>query len=168
MASRIMMLHDGLERRGEAFDFVDRARDGFKLHDDVTEELPRRGVDNGAFVAELFELADIVEDARGEQEIDIELGIMRGDAARHAAERDDVFEQAAEIGMVHHFGGRRAFVAAGGFGIDDYAQDQLLEPGIGDGFGVAAQLHKHFFDVGGGVRESSTNIFSTSAVVCGR
>ncbi len=78
---------------------------------------------------------------------------MRGHAARHAAKRNDVFEQAAEIGMVHDFGGRGALVAAGGFGIGDDAENQLFEPRVGNGFGIAAQLHEHFFDVGGRVRE---------------
>ena len=55
---------------GKAFDFVDRAGDGFEFHDDVAEELAGSGVADGAFVAEFFEFADVVENGGGEEQID--------------------------------------------------------------------------------------------------
>src|SRR6266404_4382459 len=54
---------------------------------------------------------------------------------------------------MHYFGSGSALVAASDLGVGDHAEGQLLEPGIGDGFCVAAQLREHFFDVGGGVRQ---------------
>ena len=81
---------------GKAFDFVDGAGDGFEFHHDVAEKLAGRGVADGALVAEFFEFADVVEDRDGEEQVDVELGIMPGDELGHAAEADDVFEQAAD------------------------------------------------------------------------
>src|SRR5713101_4174210 len=108
----------------------------------MAEKLAGGGVADGALVAELIELADIVKDASGEQEIDIKLGIMRGDAAGHAAEGHDMFEQAAEIRVVHDLGGWGALIAARGFGIGENAEDEPFQPRIGDGFRITVQLDK--------------------------
>src|SRR5947209_13164182 len=129
------MLDDGFGRGGEAVDFVDGAADGFELHHDVAEKLAGGGVTDGAHVAELFELADVVKDGGGEQEIDVELGVMRGDAASHAAQGDDVLEQSTEIGVVHDFGGGGALVAARNFGVGDDGGGGFLRPRMGDGWG---------------------------------
>src|SRR5882757_9846158 len=99
------MLHDGFQRRGETGNLVNRACDRFQLHHDVAEELPWRGVADGALIAKLFELTDVVEDRGGEQQVDIKLRILRGNAAGHAAERDNVFKQATQISVMHYFGG---------------------------------------------------------------
>src|SRR5258708_3469311 len=110
------------QRGRKAGNFLDRARDGFQLHHDVTEELTRRGVANGALVAKLFELADVMEDRGGEQKVDIKLRIMRGDAPGHAAERNNVFKQATQISVMHYFGGWCALVAARDFRISNHAE----------------------------------------------
>ena len=58
------MLDNGFEGRGEILDVVDRAGDGFEFHDNVAEQLAGGGVADGAFVAEFFEFADVVEECR--------------------------------------------------------------------------------------------------------
>ena len=115
---------------GKAFDFVDRARDGFQFHDDVAEELAFGGVADGALVAEFVELADVVEDGGGEEQVDVELSVVPRYNFGQAAKADDVFEQAAHIGVMHDFGGGCALVACCGRGFGDDLQDELFEPGI--------------------------------------
>src|SRR5260221_980540 len=61
------MLHDGFQRWRKALDFVYRVRDGFDFHDDVAKQLPFAGVPDGAFVAKLVELSDVVQNG-GRQE----------------------------------------------------------------------------------------------------
>src|SRR6202040_4187274 len=99
---------------------------GFKFHDDVTEKLARRGVADGALVAQLFELADVVQQRGGEQEIEIEFRIMFRNVPGHAAKTDDVLQQSTKIRVVHHFGGGGALVAPGGARIGDDFQYQLF------------------------------------------
>src|SRR6266700_8000027 len=51
------MLDDGFQVGGKTLDGVHGFRNGFQFHDDVAEELAFDGVADGAFVAELVELA---------------------------------------------------------------------------------------------------------------
>ena len=81
-----------LSGAGKLGDGVDGAGNGFDFHDDVAEQLAGGGVADGAFVAELFEFADVVEDGGGEEQVEVELAIMGGDLLGQAAEADDVFE----------------------------------------------------------------------------
>ncbi len=103
------------ERRGKIWDGVDGARNGFDFHHDVAEELAFGGVADGALVAEFVEFADVVKHSGGEEQIEIELGVVSGQLLGEAAEADDVFEQAADVGVMHDFGGGRALVSAGRF-----------------------------------------------------
>ena len=114
---------------------------------------PFGGVADGAFVAEFVELADVVEHGGGEEQIKVELGIVRRELLREAAETDDVFEQAADVGVVHDFGRRRALEARSDLGIGDDADDKGFQPGIADGFGVLEKPDVHLFDVFFGVRK---------------
>src|ERR1700676_1148710 len=78
---------------------------------------------------------------------------MRGDLFRQTAESDYVFEEAAEIGMVHDFGGWGALEAFGGRGVGEYAESEFLQPGIADGISEVEELGPEFADVFLGVRE---------------
>ena len=111
------MLEDDFEIGRKAGDGVHGFVDGFEFHDDVAEELALYGVADGAVVAELVEFADVVENGGGKQEIEVELGIMRGGKLGETAKAKDVLEEAAEISVVHDFGGRRALVFRGDRGI---------------------------------------------------
>src|SRR6266567_124132 len=95
------MLDDGFQVGGKTLDGVHGFRNCFQFHHDVAEELAFDGVADGALVAELVELANIVKNCCGQQQINVQLGIVPGDLFREPTQTDDVFEQAAKIGVVH-------------------------------------------------------------------
>ncbi len=107
------MLDDGFQIGGKTFDGVHGFRNGFEFHHDVAEELAFDGVADGPFVAQLVEFADVVQNRGSQQQINVELGIVRGDLLREATQTDDVLKQAAEIGVMHHFRRRSALVFGG-------------------------------------------------------
>jgi len=146
------MLDDGFEFWRETFDGVHGFINGFKFHDDVAEELSFDGVADGAVVAELVEFADVVEDGGGKQEIEVELGIMRGGELGEAAKTEDVLEEAAKIRVVHDFGGRRALVFRGDGGVRKDGGNKLFQPGIGNGGREFLKLRVKLGDIslGGG------------------
>ncbi len=74
---------------------------------------PFRSVTERAVVAQLFGLADIVQDRAGQEQIAVHFGIVRGDEPAERAETHDVVEQSAEIRVMHHFaaGARFSFGA---------------------------------------------------------
>src|ERR1700674_5043394 len=147
------MLHHGFQRRRKSIDGVDGVGDGLELHHDVAEELTFGGVGDGAVVTKLVELPDVVKDRGGQQEIEVELRIMRGGLLRQAAEADDVLDQAAEIGVMHDLRGGCAFVACGDRGLGDDCDDEFFEPGILNRGGEFEKLDVEFLDIGGRVRE---------------
>ena len=78
----------------------------------MAEQLTFAGVADGAVVAKLVEFSDVVQNGRGEKQVKIKFGIMRRNLVRQTAKSNDVFEQTAEVGVVHHFGGGRPFVTS--------------------------------------------------------
>ena len=147
------MLDNGFEIGREILDGVYEVCDGFELEDDVSEELAFGGVADGAIVAELIELSNVVEDCGGKQQVEVEFGIMDGYFSCEAAEADDVFEQAAEISVVHDFSSGGTFVARGDLRIVDDVGGEFFQPGIGDRFSVLLELGVEFSDVFFRVRE---------------
>src|SRR6266851_2991478 len=141
------MLNDGLQRRGKTLEGVHGFRNRFEFHHDVAEELAFDGVGDGAVVAELVELADVVENCRGQQQIDVKLRIMRGDLFREAAQTDDVLDQAAKIGVVHHLRGRSALVLRCDCRFADDSGDEFLQPWICNRVRVFEQLRIQLSDV---------------------
>ena len=65
------MLDDGFEFGRKTFNRVHEGSDGFEFEDDVTEELTFGSVADGAVVAEFIELADVVEDGNGQQQVGV-------------------------------------------------------------------------------------------------
>src|SRR5580658_1680055 len=70
-----------------------------------------------------------------------------------AAKPDDVFEQSADVGVMHHFRSRSALVARGNRGIGNDAAHQVLQPGVSDGIRVFEKLRPELADVLLGVRQ---------------
>ena len=113
----------------------------------MAEELAFDGVADGAVIAEFVEFAEVMENRGSEEKIDVELGIVRGGLPGETAQTEDVFDKAAEIGVVHDFGRRGAFVLCGDRWIRDNSGDQLVQPGIGDGGGEFLELREELFDI---------------------
>src|SRR5438477_1689037 len=147
------MLDDGFQVGGKTLYGVHGFRNGFEFHHDVAEKLAFDGVADGALVAKFVELADVVEHRGGEEKIDVQLRIMRGSLFGEAAQTEDVLDEAAEIGMVHHFGGGGALVLRGDCWIRNDAGDEFVQPGISDGGGEFLELREKFFDIFLGVRQ---------------
>src|SRR6202162_6678601 len=105
------VLDNGFQLCGEANDIVHGAGDGFEFHHDMAEQSAFRGVADGTVVAEFFELANVVEHRSSEEKVDIEFEIVRGDLRGQATEANNVFEQAAEIRVMHNFCGGGGVVA---------------------------------------------------------
>src|SRR6266705_5057561 len=141
------MLHDRFQVRGKTLDGVHGFRNGFEFHHDVAEELAFHGVGDGAVVAKLIELADVVENCRGQQQINVKLRIMRGGLFREAAQTDDVLDQAAKIGVVHHLRGGSALVLRCDFRIRDNSGDEFLQPWICNRVRVFEQLRVQLSNV---------------------
>ena len=78
----------------------------------MAQQLTFAGVPDGAVVAKLVEFSDVVQNSRGQKQIEIKFGIMRRNLVRQAAKSDDVFEQTAKVGVVHHLRGGRPFVTS--------------------------------------------------------
>ena len=57
--------------------------------------------------AEFPDFAEIVEQGPGHQQVAVQRRVMLRDMLRQAGYAQGMFQQAAEIGMMHHFGCRR-------------------------------------------------------------
>ncbi len=147
------MLNDDLQIRRKSFDGVHGLGNRFQFHNDVAEELAFDGVTDSAFIAKFVKLPDIMQNRGGQQQINVELGIMGSDLLCEAAQADDVFEQAAKISVVHDLRGGSALVTRGEAGIGNNSGHQLFEPGISDGSRVFQKLGVELVDVFPGVRE---------------
>ena len=135
-------------KAGDKFYFVadDGGADG-----DVAEQAAGRGVLHAALVAQFLDFANVVEHDSGKQQIGVEFGILGSDAAAETDKADDVFEQPADEGVVHHHRGGSAFQARRDGGVFDDAFEQALQERIlqaGDG---GAKLGIKFFYVEFGV-----------------
>src|SRR5260370_23472902 len=147
------VLDDGFEFGGKASHGIHGLGDGVEFHDDVAEELTLGGVADRAFVAKFIELADVVEQGGDQKKIDIELGIVRGDLFGQATQADHMLEQAAEIGVMHDFGGRRALEADNKLRIAEDSGRQLLQPATFEFGDEPEELLEQIVDVVGGVTQ---------------
>src|SRR5207249_7592725 len=60
------------------------------------------GVADGPFVAELIELADVMQNRCRQQQVEVEFRIVCRHHLGQPAKADHMFQQPAEIGMVHN------------------------------------------------------------------
>jgi hypothetical protein len=74
--------------------------DHLHAHDEVSDELSFVGVGESAVIRELVDLADVVEEDAGEQQVAIQLGVEFRDPAGDVQEVDDVFDQTALVCVV--------------------------------------------------------------------
>ena len=79
---------------------LDLVAEHLDAHDQVADELALVGVAEGAVVAQLVDLADVVEEDAGQQQVAIELGVEVDDPVGDGQQGDDVLEQPAVVGVV--------------------------------------------------------------------
>ena len=94
---------------------------------DVAQQLALIGIREAAFVVQLVDLADIVQDHAGEQQIGVDEAVVLRRHAGHGAHRKHVLQQAAQERMVNVLGGRRAAVAAGDILVIQHRFQQSFE-----------------------------------------
>ena len=99
---------------------------------------------------EFADLADVVEDDAGEQQVPVEDRIMGRDAVRERKQADDVFEQAAQPGMVQLLCGGRFAVRGRDLRVGEQRGQQQLQMGLGERFDKAEQLTPERVHVIGG------------------
>ena len=119
---------------------------------DVADELAFEGVVEGAVPGELADLADVVEDGAGDEEVGVDFGVEGGVGEADADEVEDVFEEASDPGMVEALGGGGFEEGGAEGGVVEEREDQAAEVGVAEGFDVGAKLGGHGGDVvlGGG------------------
>ncbi len=114
---------------------------------DVADELAFEGVAEAGLPVQLADLADVVQDGAGDEQVGVDLGIERRGGEADADEREDVLQQAADPGVVQHLGGGSRAVGSGDRGVVEEGEDQALEVGVGEARDVAAQLVPHLVDI---------------------
>ena len=96
-------------------------------------------------------LADVVQKGAGEQKIAIDLGIVLAHQIAGTEQRDDVIEQAADVGVMQGLGGGGIAVGGGDFRIGHESLHQRLEMRILKRRDEAGQSLPEFVDVFGGL-----------------
>ena len=141
------------QRAGEAGDlpqlfFHDPQPDG-----DVPQQLAFRRITEAARITELVDLADVVKNDAGEQQIEIDVRVVRRSELRQVAEREDMLDQPSEPGMMHRFrrrsgpkGERDRFVREDRF-------EQRFEMRAGHRRNPGAELREHFVTIAFGCRK---------------
>ena len=81
------------------------------------------------------ELADIVKDHPGQQQIAVDAVMLRREVG-DVQQRDDMLEQTADPGMMHALGGGRFAEGGGDFGIIEERPQQGLQVEIGKALDV--------------------------------
>ena len=123
----------GRERlAGQVGRLLDLVAEHLHAHDQVADELPLVGVGEGAVVAQLVDLADVVQEDARQQQVAVELGIEVGDPVGRRQERDDVLEQPAVVGVVVLDPRRGGGELADEVVVDQEALDQGAEVGVGE------------------------------------
>ena len=106
---------------------LDLIAEHLDAHDQVADELALVGVGEGAVVGELVDLADVVQEDAGQQQVAVDLGIEVEDPVGDVEQGDDVLEQPALVGVVVLDARRRRGELADELVVDQEALDQGAE-----------------------------------------
>src|SRR5690349_11020104 len=79
----------------------------------MSEQLPLGAIAETARIRELFDFADIVKNRPSEQEIKIDVLVMRCRQTAQSTKRKDVFEEPTSAGMMNGLGSRGYLVRRG-------------------------------------------------------
>ena len=110
---------------------------------DVAQQLAFVGVGEAALVVQLVDLADIVQDHAGEQQVEIDVRVVRRGQAGQRAQREHVLDQAAEEGVVDLLGGGRDAVAARDVRIVEHGIEQRLQMRIAQSPATMPRSSRH-------------------------
>ena len=114
--------------------------DPLRRHDQVADQLPLVGVLGVAVAGELPDLAEVVQEGAGHQQVAVDLRVLVGQAVGQLHDGDGVLEQAAGVGVVDRLGGRGPAQARGEVLVAEEGGDERLDVLVGDGVGQAEQL----------------------------
>src|SRR5437868_7423829 len=102
----------------------------FKFDDHVPEQLAACSVGKRAIVSKLVNLANIVEEGSGEQQVAVYLRIIVAHQVAGIEKRDDMLKQSTDIGVVKRFGRRGIAISLSDIGIGHERLNQSFEVGI--------------------------------------
>ena len=108
--------------------------------DDVADQLTFGAVAEAAIIRELVDLADVVQDDTGEQQVEVDVAVVRSEQFRDRAHGQHMLDESAEEGMMNVFGRRRDLEAAGDFRIVDKAFEKRAQRSASDAGDDAAQF----------------------------
>ena len=98
------VLDQRLEFVWETWHLSDLGMQHFEFDDHVPEQLSARGVGKRAVVGEFMNLANIVQECAGEQQIAVDLRIVAAHQVAGLEKRDHMIEQATDVGMMQGLG----------------------------------------------------------------
>src|SRR5271156_951199 len=161
MMAQNQMLNQHGERSGKIRDGANLFTNHRSADTDVAQQAPLGGVVNAAAVTELINFPDVVQDDAGQKQVRVELGVVGRNRAAQTDEAHDVFEQAADEGVVHGHGRRSSFQLGHDRGVFDHANQQPLEPRIFHGGDGGAQVGVKLLDIVFRVRQEVGDFVNT-------
>src|SRR5882762_763599 len=150
MADDEMLDHD-LKLVGEAGLEREFGLQHFQFDDHVAEKLAFGGVGERAVVGEFVNLPDVVQKRSGEKEIAIHLRIVLAHQVAGTKQRDDMIEQAADVGVMQRFGGGSVAIGGSDFRVGHEGFYQRLEVLILERGDKGRQSSPQFVDVFSGL-----------------
>src|ERR1700756_1195064 len=121
-----------------------------QFNDHVPEQLPAGGVREGAIVSEFVDLADIVQERARQHQVTVDLGIVAADQIAGTEQRNNVIEQAADIGMVQRLGGWSIAIRLGNLPVRHGGLNERLQVRVFKTGHIFAQALPEFVNVPGG------------------
>jgi hypothetical protein len=116
-------------------------------HDDVPHQPPRVGVLHHSVVGELMDLADVVEDAAGDQEVPVGAGVMIRRPIQEPRYRQGVFQEPPDGVVVKTLGGGGPLEATDEGFIPEEGREEGLQVGRGDPIHESHEFSEHFLGV---------------------
>src|SRR5229473_469400 len=146
-AKNFAVLNQRLQRIREAWHLRELGLQHFQFDDHVPEQLAPCRVRKGAIECELVDLADIVQESAGKQEVAINLRIVAAHQVAGIKQRHYVLQQTSDESVMQSLGGRRIAVSFCNFRIGHEGLNQCLEMGIPKSSHKARQGPPHLADV---------------------
>src|SRR5581483_6206853 len=94
---------------------------------DVPQKLPFRGITETARILEFADFADVVQHYAREQQVEIDVRVVRGAQFRQMAQGKNVLDQTADPIVVNGFGCGRGAVGAGDLFVGKNSFQQTLQ-----------------------------------------